>query len=108
MEAPVKGVILPLESRASRGGRARAHTPHDMLTGDFSVCPPLFLLEEREGGTAVRQRDKEGAGSTETTGLERPEAGPAARKRHVTGDRDSRRGGRARLRRAVPPWARCV
>lgn len=109
----MKGVTLPLEFRASRGERARAHTPHDKLTGDFRVCPPLFLLEERAGGTGVRQRDKEGAGSTETTGLEKPEAGPAARKRHVTGDRDSRRGGRACLRGAVPPrcggpWARCV
>lgn len=84
-----------------------------MLTGSFRVCQPLFLLEEREGGTAVGLRDKEGAGSTETTGLEKPEAGPAARKHHVTGDRDSRGGGRACLRGAVPPlcggpWARCV
>lgn len=68
-----------------------------MCSGTSESVRPLFLLKEREGGTESASETRKAPGSTEITGLERPEVRPAASRRHVTGDRDSCGGGRACL-----------
>lgn len=87
----------PLTIRDQRGGRSQVNTLPDKLTGDLRVRKATLLAEGKGRWDRVRQRDKEGAGSTEITGLERPEVGPNASRRHVTGDRDGSGGGRACL-----------
>lgn len=93
----VKGMTHPLKFRDQRGGRSQAHTLPDKLTGDLRVRKTTLPAEGKGRWDGVRQRDKEGAGSTEITELERPEVGPTESRRHVTGDRDCCGGGRACL-----------
>lgn len=65
-----------------------------MCSGISETATPLSCRGKED---AVRQRDEEGAGSTEAPGLERPEAGLAESGGHVTGGRDGVGGGRACL-----------
>lgn len=65
--------------------------------GDLRVRKATLPAEGKGRWDGVLQRDKEGARSTEITGLERPEVGRAESRRHVTGDRNSCGGGRACL-----------
>lgn len=99
-------------SSGTRGEGDHKLTLPDKLTGDLRVREATTLPAEGKGRwDGVRQGDKEGAGSTEITGLERPEVEPAASRRHVTGGRDrcgrrpsvSRRGGFRRGRAVAAP-----
>lgn len=93
----MKGMPFHLSPGTSGEGDHKFPTLPDKLTGDLRVRRATLPAEGKGRWDAVFQRDKEGAGSTEMTGLEWPEVGPAESRRHVTGDRDSCGGGRACL-----------
>lgn len=70
---------------------------HKMCSGTSESVRATLPAEGKGRWDGVRRPDKEGAGSTELAGLERPEVGPAESRRHVTGDRNCSRGGGACL-----------